>query len=71
MFAGMVCSDLLSFVPFKDFLTLQIEKKKSEKWIFRKNGFKKMDFLKWILKWILKMGFFFLIKMTLRNLEKT
>jgi hypothetical protein len=28
MFAGMVCSDLLSFVPFKDFLTIQIEKKK-------------------------------------------
>jgi len=48
MFAGMVCSDLLSFVPFKDFLTLQIEKKKSEKWIFRENGFKngfsEMDF---------------------------
>jgi hypothetical protein len=39
MFAEMVWADLLSFVPFKDFLTLQIEKKKCEKWTFRKNGF--------------------------------
>jgi hypothetical protein len=38
MFAGMVCSDLLSFVPFEDFLTLQIEKK-NVKMDFRKNGF--------------------------------
>jgi len=61
MFAGMVCSDLLSFVPFKDFLTLQIEKKKkSGKWTFRKNAFKKNGFLKWILKMGFKNGFFFL-----------
>jgi hypothetical protein len=36
-----------------------LKKKKSEKWIFRKNGFKKMDFLKWILKMGFKNGFFF------------
>jgi hypothetical protein len=43
MFAGMVCSDLLSFVPFKDFLTLQIEKKNVKNGLFGKMDLK-MDF---------------------------
>jgi len=55
MFAEMVWADLLSFVPFKDFLTLQIEKKKNVK-----NGlFGKMDFKNAFLKMGCKMDFTF------------